>query len=128
MTGAQTRNSPLRAFDFIMNYDDAQPVMNDTLRPPELPFDSPEISPVLVQDVSRLPPQLVFYGDTELLSSDSTRWIKRSQDAGVSMTVHVGKGQMHTFSLGWPISEARIQRECDEVFLDYIFAEIGGRA
>src|SRR5277367_3503595 len=85
LSGSETRGSPRVANDFILKYDDILPVMNDTLRPTNLSFDTPEISPVLVKDVSRLPPQLVFYGDTELLGTDSIRWIERSRAAGVEV-------------------------------------------
>ena len=127
LSGSQTYpNNPHKAFDFITNYDDILHPMNDALRPSELPFDTPEISPVLVKDVSRLPPQLLFYGDTEVLASDSVRWIKRVKDAGGMIEVHAGRGQMHTYALGWPISGAEMERECDEIFLNWIFAQTGG--
>lgn len=98
--------------------------MNDLIRPVDLPFDTPEISPVLAPDVSRLPPQLVFYGDAEILLTDSTRWIKRCRDAGVRIDVYVGKGEMHTFSNGWPVGGKRTEDECDDAMLNYIFTEL----
>ena len=98
--------------------------MNDILRPEGTPFDTPEISPVLAAGVSRLPPQLVFYGDAEILLTDSTRWIKRSRDAGVRIEVYVGKGEMHTFSNGWPVGGKQTEADCDETMLNYIFTEL----
>jgi acetyl esterase/lipase len=98
--------------------------MGDMLRPSSLPVDTPEISPVLAKDVSRLPPQLIFYGDAEVLLTDSTRWIQRSRDAGVRVDAYVGKGEMHTFSNGWPVGGARTEMECDDAMLNYIFTEL----
>jgi acetyl esterase/lipase len=99
-------------------------MMNNLIRPEHLPFDTPEVSPVLAQDVSRLPPQLIFYADTEILMTDSTRWIKRCRDAGVRMDVHVGKGEMHTYSNGTPVASSAMEAECDDVWLNYMFTEL----
>lgn len=118
------KGHPLLETDYIHTYDQTYVAMNDMLRPDGLPFDTPEISPVLAEDVSRLPPQLVFYGDAEILMTDSTRWIKRSKDAGVRIDIHVGKGEMHTYSNGWPVGGQRTEMECDELMLNYIFTEL----
>lgn len=118
------KGHPLLDTDYIRKYDQTFKVMNDILRPEGLPFDTPEISPVLAPDVSRLPPQLIFYGDAEILMTDSTRWIKRSRDAGVRINVHLGKGEMHTFSNGWPVGGRQTEIECDEVMLTYIITEL----
>lgn len=118
------KGHPLLSTDYIYNYDEFFHIMNDMVRPEDLPFDTPEISPVLAHDVSRLPPQLIFYGDAEVLMTDSTRWIKRSKEAGVRMDVHVGKGEMHTFSNGGPVACQAIENECDEVMLNYVITEL----
>ncbi|KAK5054569.1 hypothetical protein LTR84_001460 [Exophiala bonariae] len=118
------KGHPLLDTDYIDTYDQTCVAMNDLLRPDGLPFNTPEISPVLAKDVSRLPPQLVFYGDAEILMTDSMRWIKRSRDAGVRIDVHVGKGEMHTYSNGWPVGGRRTELECDELMLNYIFSEV----
>lgn len=118
------KGHPLLETDYIHTYDQTYVAMNDMLRPDGLPFNTPEISPVLAKDVSRLPPQLVFYGDAEILMTDSTRWIKRSRDAGVRVDVHVGKGEMHTYSNGWPVGAQRTEMECDDLMLNYIFTEL----
>ena len=98
--------------------------MNNILRPEGLPFDTPEVSPILHADLSRLPPQLIFYGDAEILLTDSTRWIKRCRDAGIRIEAYVGKGEMHTFSNGWPVGGKRVEEECDAAVLNYIFTEL----
>lgn len=125
LSGAQTRNNPLGQSDFILNYDISQPIMNEAVRPVGLPFDTPEISPLLAKDVSRLPPQLVFYGETELLSSDSKRWITRCREVGVRVSPYSMQDAMHTFSIGWPISGVESQEKCDKMFMKYIFEELG---
>lgn len=99
-------------------------MMNDLVRPGGEPFDTPEISPVLAKDVSRLPPQLIFWGDAEVLRTDSTRWIARSRDAGVRIHEHVGKGQMHTFSTGPQLSGNKVADECDDVLLNFVITEL----
>ena len=118
------KGHPLLETDYIDTYDQTCGIMNDVLRPEGLPFDTPEISPVLASNVSRLPPQLIFYGDAEILMTDSMRWIKRSRDAGVRIDVHVGKGEMHTYSNGWPVAGQSMENECDEVMLNYILTEL----
>ena len=115
------KGHPLHQTDFVDTRN--QLTMNAMLRPPQLPYDTPEISPVLAADVSRLPPQLVFYGDAEVLLTDSTRWIKRCRDAGNRVEVHVGKGEMHTYSNGWPVGGRRTEEECDDLMLTYIITE-----
>lgn len=115
---------PLLATDYIRSYARTYKMMNDLIRPEGQAFDTPEISPVLAADVGRLPPQLIFYGDAEILLTDSTRWIQRSRDAGVRIDVHVGKGEMHTFSNGRPVGSKETEDECDEVQLNYIFTEL----
>ncbi len=63
----------------MFTYSDIAPFMNDTLRPDELPYDTPEISALLAKDIGRLPPQLVYYSTTEVLTSDAKQWIERSR-------------------------------------------------
>lgn len=110
--------------DFIFNSEASLPVMNDALRPAGLPFDTPAISPLLAADVGRLPPQLVYYGDSELLGTDASRWVERSRGAGVSVEAHVGRGQMHTYAIGWPVAGAAVVRECDGLFLAFVFGHV----
>ncbi|KAJ9613367.1 hypothetical protein H2200_003309 [Cladophialophora chaetospira] len=118
------KGHPLLDTDYINTYYQNCGPMNDILRPEGHSSDTPEISPILAADVSRLPPQLIFYGDAEILMTDSTRWIKRSRDAGVRIDAFVGKGEMHTFSNGWPVGGKQTEEECDEAMLTYIFTEL----
>jgi acetyl esterase/lipase len=95
--------------------------MNNTLRPEGLPFDTPEISPLLADDVGGLPPQLVYWSPHEILATDASRWIERSVKAGVKICEHKGEGQLHTYSLGWPFVGRKLQDECDELLFEFIF-------
>ena len=95
--------------------------MNDMLRPEGLPFDTPEISALLWEDISKLPPQLIFWSTTELLASDSKRWVERSRKAGLEVVELKVTGQLHTYAFGWPFVGKALQRECDELLLNFIF-------
>lgn len=98
--------------------------MNDTLRPIGLPFDTPEISPVLHKDVSRLPPQLVYWSPTEILATDASRWIERSLKAGTEIVEHKKPGMLHTYSLGWPFAGKEMIEECDELLMRFVFDHV----
>jgi len=119
-THAETKDSYNINYDFISTSSS----MNDTLRPEDLPFDTPEISPVLVEDIGGLPPQLVYWSPTELLATDASRWIKRSREAGVEITEHSAPGQLHTYSLGWPFVGKKLQDECDTLLMNFIFSHV----
>jgi acetyl esterase/lipase len=69
-------------------------------RPEGLPSDTPEVSPLLVENVGGLPSQLVYYSQHEILPTNASRWIERSKMAGVKISEHKGKGQLYTYSLG----------------------------
>lgn len=120
MTGEETMDSPNFDNDFMFQYNQGVSIMNNALRPARLPFNTPEISAILAKNVGGLPPQLIFYSPTELLASDSERWIKRSQQAGVDTTTHARPGEMHTFAVGWPVSTKAVYNETDEVFISYV--------
>lgn len=124
MSAAQTADSPNFDFDFMFQYKEGVPIMNNSLRPKDLPFDTPEISAVLAENVGGLPPQLVFYSPTELLASDSERWIERSRKAGVNVAVHNPPGEMHTFAVGWPVSGAAVSQESDNLFLQFVLTHV----
>ena len=102
--------------------------MNDTLRPIGLPFDTPEISALLHPDVSKLPPQLVYWSPTEILATDASRWIERSVKAGTEITEHKGRGMLHTYSLGWPFVGREMQEECDELLMRFVFGHVNGKS
>jgi epsilon-lactone hydrolase len=120
MTATQTANHPNSVNDFMFDYANGSKVMNSMLRPEGTGADSPAISALLQENVGGLPPQLVAYSPTELLASDSERWIKRSKLAGVDITEYALSGEMHTFALGWPVSSMKVQDECDRLFYDYL--------
>jgi acetyl esterase/lipase len=124
MTASQTQFTPRIKTDFMFAWSDAVLFNNDMIRPEGLPFDTPEISALLANDVSGLPPQLVFYSATEVLASDSQRWIERSRKAGVKITEFRQTGELHTFSLGGPFVGKKLQDQCDEVFIEFIFKHV----
>lgn len=110
--------------DYMFDFTNNAPLMNDAVRPAGLPMDTPEISALLSRDVGRLPPQLIYYSTTEVLASDAERWAERSKQAGVVMTEHKKSGQLHTYSLGWPFVGSRLQQECDELLINFIFCHV----
>lgn len=95
--------------------------MKNTLHPEGLPFDTAEILPLLADNVSRLPPQLVYWSLHEILATDAASWIERSEKAGLNICENKGKGQLHTCSLGWPFVGKKLQDECDELLFQFIF-------
>lgn len=127
MTAAETSHSPNFDNDFMFNYNAGTQIMNDTLRPTNLPYDTPEISAVLATDLGRLPSQLIMYSPTELLASDSERWVKRSRQAGVDTTVYAKPGELHTFALGWPMCGRKGSDVSDEIFLRFILQHVRRR-
>ncbi len=94
--------------------------MNDNLRPGGLPLNTPEISPLMADDVGGLPPQLMYWNPHEILTTDASRWIERSEKAGVKVCEHKGKGQLHTYSLGWPFLGKKLRDECDELPFEFV--------
>ena len=117
MTAAQTQYTPRIKWEFTFSYSQIVPFNNDTIRPKGLPIDTPEISALLWEDVSRLLPQLVYWSSAEVLASDAEMWIERSRKAGVKMTEFKMSGQLHTFSLRWPFTGKNLQDECDVLFV-----------
>lgn len=118
-TGAQTIGQN-KENDFLWNYDEGAAIMNSTLRPDHLTFDTPDISALLATDVGRLPPQLVFFSPDEVLGSDGSRWVVKSRKAGVDITEHAAKGEMHTYAVGWPITGQKMENECDDLILNFV--------
>jgi acetyl esterase/lipase len=124
MTAAQTQYTPRIKWDFMFEYSKIAPFNNDMIRPEGLPFDTPEISALLWKDVSGLPPQLIYWSSTEVLASDSERWIERGRKAGLQITEFKQSGHLHTFSLGWPFTGKVLQDECDSLLIDFIFRHV----
>lgn len=108
----------------MLGYDQGASVMNEMLRPIGTSPENPEISALLWEDVSGLPPQLVFYSTTEQLGSDSERWIERCKKAGNQVTPFVRRGEMHTFAVGWPICGGKMQALCDEAICNFILRHV----
>jgi epsilon-lactone hydrolase len=63
---------------------------------------NPLISP-LYGDLSGLPPILIFAGGDEMLLSDSTRFAGIAKDAGVAVTLRIGKGMFHCYPACAPL-------------------------
>ncbi len=62
----------------------------------------PLISP-LYGDLQGLPPILIHVGGDELLRDDSTRFAEKAKDAGVDVTLKVGKGMFHCYPVCAPM-------------------------
>ncbi|KAH8647576.1 Alpha/Beta hydrolase protein [Tricladium varicosporioides] len=124
MTAALTRYTPRIATDFMFGFSAFVPMQNDILRPEDLPFDTPEISALLWQDISGLPPQLIFWSTTEVLASDSERWVAKSREAGVKTKEWKESGQLHTFALGFPFVGAEKTKKYDEAVIKFIFSHV----
>ncbi|KAH8689345.1 Alpha/Beta hydrolase protein [Talaromyces proteolyticus] len=120
MTCAQTLSSKNVRNDMLFHFDATVSFLNDTLRPNNLPFDTPEISSLLADSVAGLPPHLVVYSSTEILASDSKRWCDRCRAANIEVTEVALEGEMHTFAVGWPICSSPVQVKCDKLICDYI--------
>jgi monoterpene epsilon-lactone hydrolase len=63
---------------------------------------NPWISP-LYGDLQELPSLLIYVGEDEVLLDDSTRFAKKAKDAGVDVTLKVGKGMFHCFPVCAPL-------------------------
>ena len=65
---------------------------------PGLPWISP-----LYGDLHGLPPMLIYVGGDEILRDDSIRFAEKAKDAGVDVTLRVGKGLFHCFPVCAPL-------------------------
>jgi hypothetical protein len=60
LTASQTKITPRVKYDYFFEWTSIFGYMNDALRPEYLPSDTPEISPLLVENAGGLPLQLVY--------------------------------------------------------------------
>lgn len=65
---------------------------------PELPGISP-----LYGDLHGLPPLLIYAGGDEILLDDAVRFAEKAKEAGVDVTLRVGKGLFHCFPVCAPL-------------------------
>ena len=65
---------------------------------PGLPWISP-----LYGDLHGLPPLLIYAGGDEILLDDSVRFAEKAKDAGVDVTLRVGKGLFHCYPVCAPL-------------------------
>lgn len=65
---------------------------------PGLPWISP-----LYGDLHGLPPILIYVGGDEILLDDSVRFAEKAKDAGVDVTLRVGKGLFHCYPVCAPL-------------------------
>lgn len=95
LTMNETLHSPAMTTDFLITFKDANPGIVNALLPPGMKPEDPRVSP-LFDDLSSLPPQLVFAGTAEVLWPDSVSWVKTSLEAGNKVKFIRGEGEMHT--------------------------------
>lgn len=65
---------------------------------PGLPWISP-----LYGDLHGLPPLLIYAGGDEILLDDSVHFAEKAKDAGVNVTMRVGKGLFHCYPVCAPL-------------------------
>jgi monoterpene epsilon-lactone hydrolase len=63
---------------------------------------NPWISP-LYGDLHGLPPLLIYAGENEVLRDDSIRFAEKAKEAGVDITLKVGKGMFHCYPVCAPL-------------------------
>ncbi|KAF4624379.1 hypothetical protein G7Y89_g13792 [Cudoniella acicularis] len=119
LAASLTQHAPNIANYFMFTFSETTDFMNNTLRPENLPFDPPEISALLHEDISGLPPQLIFWSTMEVLASDSERWVAKSRKVGVETVEWKEDGMLHTFALDFPFVGKKNERNYDEMLLEY---------
>lgn len=63
-----------------------------------IPLDSPRLSPVFAE-LHGLPPLLVHVGESEVLLSDSLRFVDRARNFGVNAHIKIWKNAPHVFQI-----------------------------
>ncbi|MBI1921679.1 MAG: alpha/beta hydrolase [Geobacter sp.] len=84
------------------------------------PYASP-----LYGDLCGLPPLLIIAGGDEILRDDSTRFAQKAQEAGVAVTLKVGKGMCHCYPACAPMFPEAI--EAMEGICAFILAHVGSQ-
>lgn len=59
--------------------------------------NDPDVSPLLAEDLSRLPPAVVVTAEHDVLSEEGASYANRLEEAGVPVAFHKFKGQIHGF-------------------------------
>lgn len=67
-------------------------------RDPGLPLISP-----LYADLNGLPPLMIFAGEDEVMRDDSIRFAQKATDAGVPVTLKIGRGMCHCYPACAPL-------------------------
>jgi len=79
-------------------HNDDLPVVAKYYCPDETQWTHPLVSPVFA-NVSGLPPMLIQVGDDEILLSDSTRFARNLEEAGVDVELEVFPEMWHVFQM-----------------------------
>lgn len=110
---------------YYWTYDEHIVLQNDSVRPEGMSWESPEISPLLTHDVSKLPPQLIIWSTTELIASDSEDWVERCKNIGADLTTYPVPDELHTFAMGWPFIGKEKMLKYDSLILNYMLSHVG---
>ena len=122
MSHSRTVHSPYAYSDFV--YVDGTPAMNldisRTFAGTEYSISDPCISMALSTNLKGVPSHLCAYGGAEVFREDNTMWIKQCRKDGVDVVEYMGKGGIHTFSLGGLAADGALERESDQVLFNYM--------
>ncbi|KAH8754663.1 Alpha/Beta hydrolase protein [Hyaloscypha sp. PMI_1271] len=119
LTHAQTLDSPAMRTDFLVTFSVANPMLVESLLPETMVATDPQISPVY-DDLSTLPPQIVFAGGAEVLLPDAKDWVRRSREAGNTVQFVLDPGQVHMYPMGRPFCNEAMERKTNKRLIGFI--------
>ena len=80
----------------------------------------PLISPIYADSLKGLPPQLVIYGDCEVMQDEAKIWIEKCHTYQVVVDQYVGRGEMHAFGVGGLLCDRKTENEVDTKILGFL--------
>lgn len=118
-------NSPNKYTDWLIVFDTDAPKLASILAG-DIAIHDPRLSPLLISPDSpllkSLPRQLITAGKAEILLPDSMTWGKLVRAHGVEVIEYYPEGQIHTFSMGFPLVPAggEVERKSDKLIIEFI--------